>query len=235
MQRSVAHWTAMTVSSLAMIVFVGLAADGDGQTAPGPRPNWIPYPGKALSITSTEITVDQFKACVDAGQCLEIHFSACNSDAPGREDHPMNCVDYFGAEQYCGFVGGRLCSEDEWLEACRGAESRAFPYGPAFEVETCNYQSLENRIEGRPLETVAVASDPRCQGGFDGLYDMAGNVAEWVNACKDTYCKFRGGAYLTNDPIDLFTACGGVCAGNQKTFNSGTVGIRCCRDDGPAQ
>ncbi len=63
---------------------------------------------------------------------------------------------------------------------------------------------------------------------------MAGNVAEWVDSCKESYCKFRGGAYLTNDPIDLFAGCGGVCAGNQKDFTSGTVGVRCCRDEVPA-
>jgi hypothetical protein len=33
--------------------------------------------------------------------------------------------------------------------------------------------------------------------------------------------------------MDQFAACGGVCAGNQKSFKNATVGIRCCRDDAP--
>ena len=51
--------------------------------------------------------------------------------------------------------------------------------------------------------------------------------------CNGDYCNFRGGAYLTNDPMDRFAACGDVCAGNDKSFKNATVGIRCCRDDAP--
>ena len=59
---------------------------------------------------------------------------------------------------------------------------------------------------------------------------MAGNVSEWVDDCKDTYCHFYGGAYLTNEPLDTFASCKQVCAGNQKTFRSSTLGFRCCYD-----
>ena len=84
--------------------------------------------------------------------------------------------------------------------------------------------------DGHPPSTVQVASHVSCEGGFSGLYDMAGNVYEWLADCKGTYCKFRGGGYFTNEPVERFTGCGGACAGNQKPLQSGTVGIRCCRD-----
>ncbi len=220
-------------AGLLLIALFGLAfaAGGSEQEAAGPQPNWIRYPGRPLSITATEVTAEQFQGCVDAGSCEADHYGDCNLTKSGRDDHPMNCVSYFGAEQYCQFVAGRVCKEAEWLEACRGSEARNFPYGDTFEFDVCNYQSSNNRKPGQGLDTEPVSSNAQCQGGFDGLYDMAGNVAEWVDKCTGDYCKFRGGAYLTNDPVDHFTACGGVCAGNQKTFEVGTVGIRCCRDE----
>ena len=91
-------------------------------------------------------------------------------------------------------------------------------------------QSKTQKVEGRARETAPVASHPRCQGGLAGLFDMAGNVSEWVSDCKESYCRFRGAGFISNDPVDLFASCQSACSGNQKTLKSGTVGIRCCRD-----
>lgn len=185
------------------------------------RPAWVLWPDGARAITATEVTVAQYKACVEAGACDPAHHKDCNIADRTRSDHPMNCVDYFGAEQYCAYVAGRLCTEVEWLEACRGSEDRAFPYGDVFDPQACNVQSAASS---------PVASHVSCEGGFAGLYDMAGNVYEWLADCKGTYCKFRGGGFHTNEPLERFTGCDGACAGNQKPLQSGTVGIRCCRD-----
>ena len=195
-----------------------------------PGPAWVYWPDGARAITATEVTVAQYTACIEAGACDPAHHKDCNIADRTRSDHPMNCVDYFGAEQYCAYVGGRLCTEVEWLEACRGTEDRPFPYGDVFDPHACNVQSTASEIDVDPPSTAQVASHVSCEGGFSGLYDMAGNVFEWLADCKGTYCKFRGGGYLTNEPVEQFTGCGGACAGNQKPLQSGTVGIRCCRD-----
>ena len=193
-------------------------------------PVWIQIGNLPVSITSTEVTVAQFGACVDAGSCALDHTRLCNSGIDGREDHPMNCVDYYGAEQYCAFAGGRICGEEEWLAACRGADDRPFPYGDTFDAAACNAQPSASG-ETPAGSTAAVGSYADCAGGLEGLSDMAGNVWEWIDACQDDYCKFRGGAYLTNDPVERFAGCGLPCAGNRKAVRSATVGIRCCRDD----
>ncbi len=179
-------------------------------------PRWISVPGRALSISATEVTVQQFRSCVEAGRCPPAHFdSGCNYGDPTRGDHPMNCASELAAQDFCGAVGGRVCTQDEWLAACRGADGRRFPYGDAFDLAACNSQSSTNRVEGRPLSTAPVGSFRGCEGGLPGLFDMGGNVAEWVGPCKGTYCKLRGGSYLSTDPVDRFAACVGVCAGNQ--------------------
>ncbi|MFQ5353195.1 MAG: formylglycine-generating enzyme family protein [Candidatus Binatia bacterium] len=213
--------------------FLSISSAGPIPTTVSPAvPSWVSWPDKALAITATEISVEQYMACVEAGACSAENHKGCNAVDPTRSQHPMNCVNYYGAEQYCAFVGGRICTETEWLEACRGSDGRSFPYGDAFSLESCNSQSLTVSVEGREMQTAVVGSHPACEGGFTGLFDMAGNVSEWVAKCKGEYCKFRGGGYMSNDPIDMFAGCRGVCAGNQKPFMSGTVGVRCCRDTG---
>lgn len=231
------HWLSAALAT----VVVGVAV---AQTPPDGAPEplamtpvapsgvtWLRHPQRPFSILATEVSVAQFKACVDAGTCAKDTFQGCNWGVAGREDHPMNCVQWTGAQQFCGYVGGRLCSEDEWLQACSGTDGRAFPYGGAFDVNACNSQSETVKVEGRAMGTVPVGSLKQCQGGLPGLFDMAGNVTEWVDSCKGTYCKFRGGGWNSNDPIDRFAACTGVCSGNQKTFASATIGFRCCRDE----
>jgi formylglycine-generating enzyme required for sulfatase activity len=206
-------------------------ADGNEGSVSGPT--WIRHPERAFSIIATEVTVSQFRACVEAGACDPATTSPhCNYGKPGLDDHPINCVAYSGAEQYCAFVDGRVCTEEEWLAACRGGDGRAFPYGSTFDLEACNARPRGTTVEDRELKTAAVGSHARCEGGLPGLFDMAGNVAEWVNACKGTYCKFRGAGYLSNDPVDRFAGCNGVCSGNDKSLQSGVVGIRCCKDAG---
>ena len=210
-----------------LVARAALAADG---TTPA-GPSWLAHPQGGFSITATEVTAAQFRACVEAAGCeAETANPACNFGTADRDDHPVNCVSYYGAEQYCVFVGGRVCTEDEWLAACRGTDGRAFPYGGAFDGDTCNASSSSVRVEGTATGTAPVGSFGGCEGGLPGLFDMAGNVAEWVDSCKDTYCRFRGAGHHSNDPVERFAGCSGVCSGNDKGLQSGIVGIRCCRD-----
>jgi formylglycine-generating enzyme len=195
---------------------------------------WVRHPAKPFSVTATEISVAQFRACVKAGACKAATVNPiCNYGTPGRDRHPVNCVTYFGAEQFCAFAGGRVCTEEEWLSACRGQDGREFPYGNVFDLDACNVRSATQRVAGQASGTVPVASKARCKGGLDGLFDMAGNVAEWVDHCKGSYCKFRGAGFISNDPVERFAACKGVCAGNDKSLKSAVVGIRCCKDVRP--
>ncbi len=201
---------------------------------PVAQPAWIAHPEEPFSIMATEVTVDHFRACIEAGACDPSSIgSGCNYERPERSDHPVNCVSHDGAAGYCSFVDARLCAEHEWLSACRGEDDRAFPYGADFDLAACNSQSTSENPQARPRETMAVAALPSCEGGLPGLFDMAGNVAEWVADCKGDYCKFRGAGYLSNAPVAYFTGCSGVCSGNQKSLQSGIVGFRCCRDRSP--
>lgn len=218
----------LAVAVLACALALLAASAAVAQDVPGPK--WIDHPMRPFSITATEITVGQYRSCVESGRCdVDTVSEECNYGRDGYDDHPVNCVTHTGAEQYCAAAGGRLCSQEQWLAACRGVEQRSFPYGDEFDLAVCNSRSPTVEVDGRN-GTVRVGSMPVCEGGLPGLMDMAGNVTEWLADCKGTYCKFRGGGHLSNDPIGYFAACSGVCAGNQKTLKSATVGIRCCRE-----
>jgi hypothetical protein len=199
------------------------------------HPLRVPIAGKGAtraSIGSDEVTVGRFRACVKAGACKSAGFLAdtghpCNWMVEDRDDHPMNCVDWFGASAFCKFDGGRLCKADEWFAACRGPDDRDYPYGARFDRGACLAQPGPAKIE---MGTEPVGSRKTCEGGTPGVHDMAGNVSEWVDECKDSYCHFYGGSYLANEPLEDFASCKHVCAGNQKTLKSSTLGFRCCYD-----
>lgn len=187
--------------------------------------------GRSVAIDTHEVTVAEFRVCVEAGTCSPRHFTKsteppCNYGLPDRDNHPMNCVDWDGAAQYCQSKGQALCSHDEWFAACRGPNDLDYPYGAAYQEGLCNSNVRQEPIAS--MGTRAVGEASTCEGGYPGLFDMVGNVSEWVDECKGSYCKFFGGGYINNPPLEDFASCKPFCAGNQKQFRSASIGFRCC-------
>jgi formylglycine-generating enzyme required for sulfatase activity len=106
---------------------------------------------------------------------------------PGRENHPMNEVTWFGARAFCEWRNARLPSEAEWEKAARGIDGRTYPWG---ETEpTCEMANFA----GCYYDSVPVDSFPEWVSPY-GAYNMAGNVHEWTN---DWYSA----EYYANAPI----------------------------------
>lgn len=100
----------------------------------------------AYCLDETEVTVAQYKACSDRGDCLRagkqnawtditkaqqaLYDPLCNENDPiGRANHPVNCVDHAQAAHFCEGRGARLPTEAEWELAARGFDGRTYPWG----------------------------------------------------------------------------------------------------------
>ncbi len=60
-------------------------------------------------------------------EIIEVHYYNWGQD--GRGDHPINCVTFEQARQFCGWAGGRLPSEAEWEFAASNAGTTRYPWG----------------------------------------------------------------------------------------------------------
>ncbi len=211
----------------------------------GPTPIPLGTPLKAW-VDSTEVTNAQYNAFLASKPVAASQPSYCsfNSDfgMPGPDDQkPVVNVDFCDARAYCEWAGKRLCggfngqsstfggaadpSLDQWTFACQGPLGFKYPYGASFNMTNCQGPSVAS--------SAVVKSKDSCQGGFGGLYDMSGNVAEWEDACtaqagKDDICIVRGGSWNSSTGADL--ACDTTNSTKTRDTKSDSIGFRCCAD-----
>lgn len=92
--------------------------------------------------------------------------------AEGQGDHPVVFVTWHAAQCFCRWAGGRLPTEAEWEYAARAGGDSEFPWGEALpSPERVNYGASGL---GKTTPVGAYLPNPL------GLYDMAGNVWEWL-------------------------------------------------------
>jgi sulfatase modifying factor 1 len=144
-------------------------------------------------IDRAETTVAEYQACVAAGACTPVapfKGGALNSQLSGRDRHPVTGVTWDQAAGYCRWAGKRLPTEAEWERAARGpsGDGRFFPWGERPLLPSCEVAVLDipaaagacpsDQLAEKPF-TRPVCSRPRGNSP-EGLCDMAGNAAEWV-------------------------------------------------------
>lgn len=168
------------------------------------------------TIDKYEVTNAQYQACVESNACSEplYKYSATREsyyDNPDFQNFPVVSVSWDEANTYCAWVGGRLPTEAEWEKAARGTSIIAYPWGD--QDPNCQLANSSNNATGEFCQddTAAVGSYPLGMSEY-GVFDMAGNVWEWVN---DWY----GGSYYAISPYENPT---GAETGTEKVVRGGS-------------
>ena len=170
--------------------------------------------------------------------------------APGV--FPQGYISGVQARAACERSGKRLCRADEWKNACMGPRKTTFPYGNARVVGRCNddgrspMQFFNPRLDGKPehrwmwghggnmidprlnqLEGTLTRTGERagCTNGY-GVFDMVGNLHEWVDDPKGTV---QGGYYL--DTHLNGDGCNYRTTAHPFTHYDYSTGFRCCADE----
>jgi hypothetical protein len=122
------------------------------------------------------------------------------------------------AKVICELQGKRLCSQEEWILACRGdpddGKDRKFAYGDEMDLEICNTHksgakyspncdpdSASSAWKSCATNTEPTGSFPGCRSRF-GVFDQHGNVAEIMTRLDPdghTYSQLKGSAFFYTD------------------------------------
>lgn len=165
---------------------------------------------------------------------------------------PQSTVNGVQAAQACANAGKRLCTNDQWLRVCQGTEGRKYPYGNARQDGVCNDEFPSRGIHVTQ-ETVgeycpgftggwnnypwmihpknnqqensldAAGSNQQCKTP-EGVYDLVGNAAEWINDPEGT---FLGGYYQLTQ-ANSGSGCQFRNGFHTFDYTDYSIGFRCC-------
>ncbi len=139
-----------------------------------------------------EVTNASYAECVAAHACEPPHYARTDfrpayfGDSH-YDDFPVIYVDWTMAGTYCEWRNARLPTEAEWEKAARGTDKRSYPWGEGISCAQANF-------DGDPDDPATFCvGDTSKVGSYEsgmspyGLYDMAGNVFEWVSSLNKPY------------------------------------------------
>jgi formylglycine-generating enzyme len=162
--------------------------------------------------------------------------------------YPQGYISGREAAKACKASGKRLCKPQEWKTACKGPDKLQYGYDNKRSPGTCNdngrspigFYFMANIQDGTAFSSPKIMNDPQlnqlpgtlaetgshdgCSNGY-GVYDMVGNIHEWVD---DPAGTFQGGYYL--DVEKNGEGCGYRTDAHENWYHDYSTGFRCCAD-----
>ena len=159
------------------------------------------------------------------------------------DSHPISNINWEDAKAYCEWAGGRLPTEAEWEYAARGGKvNRTYPFDLAEARNKANFYGQKGGVDVWDISTAPVRS---FSPNEYGLFDLAGNVWEFVNDwfAPDYYTSSpkvdpqgppsgklhvrRGGSFYSDAEKHLRISL------REPSKAENNVGFRCVMDDNP--
>jgi formylglycine-generating enzyme required for sulfatase activity len=137
----------------------------------------------AYYIDVYEVTVGQYAKFLDAVSTYPPPMWSTMNEPP-HQNRPVVNVDWEDANNYCKWAGKRLPTEAEWEKAARGTDGRIYPWGnDPPDPSRANYGKEKDKWNKHDA-LVPVGQLKNGKSPY-GVYDLAGNVWEWVNDWYD--------------------------------------------------
>jgi formylglycine-generating enzyme required for sulfatase activity len=168
-------------------------------------------------IDESEVTNGAYLQCETAGVCRppaspNASYHASYYGDPAFDDFPVIFVNWFDAEAFCQWRGARLPSEAEWekaagFNAIEGVRT-LYPWGDEFDGTLLNFcdnncprDHRDGSVDDGHQDTAPTGSYNDGRSSY-GIYDMSGNVMEWVADWYDS--RFYESSTDTNPlgPLD---------------------------------
>lgn len=182
-----------------------------------------------FAVGRFEITVAEFARFIAASGHVAADDCSAGSDLaswrnPGfvqTPDHPVLCVSWQDAQAYMSWLSRetgktyRLLSEAEWEYAARAGTTTAYPWGRGASHESANY-GTDDCCDGLALgrdQWVNTSPAGSFAANAFGLFDMHGNVFEWVEDCY-------AGNYSSGQPSNGGAYTSGACS--YRVFRGGS-------------